>query len=176
MGITFFALLPKSGAFAASTQAAYSALPTADADEDVNEDEPIHAEAHASASRVSLTKPRLSTKQKLEIATPLFLPFMIPLFVVYFAEVSFLGPTRRHDLTLAQYTVNTGVSPTLLYPVPNSQQHPILGSLIHKLSDCEHLCLFPGYLLTYLSSQTTLSGSWSTRLGPRTKRLGGCTR
>lgn len=32
-------------------------------------------------------KPNLSTKEKMEIAKPLFWPFMMPLFVVYFAEV-----------------------------------------------------------------------------------------
>jgi hypothetical protein len=32
-------------------------------------------------------KARLATSEKLAVAKPLFLPFMIPLFVVYFAEV-----------------------------------------------------------------------------------------
>lgn len=37
---------------------------------------------------IPVLKPSLSTKEKLDLAKPLFMPFMIPLFVVYFAEVS----------------------------------------------------------------------------------------
>ena len=88
MSLVFFALLPKSNAFTSGIKASYSAVPTQDQDEDVHDDEPTEVDASTAASRVSLTKPRLSTRQKLEIAKPLFLPFMIPLFVVYFAEVS----------------------------------------------------------------------------------------
>lgn len=36
---------------------------------------------------IPVLKPTLSTSEKLDLAKPLFLPFMIPLFVVYFAEV-----------------------------------------------------------------------------------------
>lgn len=138
MGVTFFALLPKSNAFAASTEQAYSAVPIQDdGDELVNEEEPTEVDASTSTSRVSLTKPRLSTKQKLEIARPLFLPFMIPLFVVFFAEVRQLSENHQSTAnTATQYTVNTGVSPTLLYPIPDRSQHPILGGIIRKLSDC----------------------------------------
>lgn len=39
---------------------------------------------------VPVSKPKLSTKQKLKIAKPLLWSFMIPLFIVYFAEVSYV--------------------------------------------------------------------------------------
>ena len=88
MGVVFFALLPKSDAFGSNGKTAYTAVPASDEADDVNEDEPTESDAVPSTNRFSLTKPRLTTKQKIEIAKPLFLPFMVPLFVVYFAEVS----------------------------------------------------------------------------------------
>ena len=80
---------------------------------------PVDEDAEAEDAPTAPAKMELSTSSKLAIAKPLFLPYMLPLFFVYMAE----------------YTINQGVSPNLLYPIPDRSQHPILGRLIHKLSD-----------------------------------------
>ena len=94
----YLVLLPKSDAFLqqASSDAAYTSVPSVDQDEDddlVDEHAPVrtpnafqHLTPFAS-SQAAITKQSLSTQQKMALARPLFLPFMIPLFVVYFAEV-----------------------------------------------------------------------------------------
>lgn len=46
---------------------------------------------------VPISKSTLSTKQKLEIAKPLFWNFMLPLFVVYFAEVSLNNGVKQQS-------------------------------------------------------------------------------
>lgn len=156
MAASYFLLLPKSSAFRTASKGTldHRYIPVAAVEEqpdgtssadsrrrpqngreevayDVDDDE-VDDTAPVSPGimpeSMALTKPRLSPSEKLKLARPLFLPFMIPLFVVYFAE----------------YTVNTGVSPTLLYPIPDKQEHPILARIIHKLSDCEQVAnLFP---------------------------------
>lgn len=91
-------LLPQSKAFTQqdSHTAAYTSVPSVDQDEEddlVDEHAPVQtpdASRHlvpASSSKASITKQSLTTQQKLALARPLFLPFMIPLFVVYLAEV-----------------------------------------------------------------------------------------
>lgn len=62
---------------------------------------------------------QLSTADKLALARPLFVKYMLPLFFVY----------------LAEYTINTGVAPTLLYPPPIPAQSLLLSSIIKSLRD-----------------------------------------
>lgn len=84
MGLVYFFLLPASYAFR-NTTVEYAAVPTTDEAEsdEVDDIEPTVTTPEA----LSIAKPSLSTAQKLELARPLFWKFMIPLFVVYFAEV-----------------------------------------------------------------------------------------
>ncbi|KAJ8607264.1 hypothetical protein MRB53_040450 [Persea americana] len=49
----------------------------------------------------SLDESAVSLKQKIQKVLPLIKPFMLPMFLVYFAE----------------YTINQGLSPTLLFPI-----------------------------------------------------------
>lgn len=70
----------------------------------------------------------LTFRDKLRLARPLFLPFMLPLFTVYFAE----------------YTINTGIAPTLLYSVPTPDHHGVFSHIIKSLKD-----YYPFYQLTY---------------------------
>ena len=95
----YLALLPKSNAFPQQTprDAAYTFVPSVERDEEddlVDEHAPVqtssasqHVPPYAS-SQAATTKQSLTTQQKMALARPLFFPFMIPLFVVYFAEVS----------------------------------------------------------------------------------------
>ena len=50
-----------------------------------------------------------------------------------------MGHKLIADQHVTQYTVNTGISPNLLYPVPGKTEHAILGRVITKLSDCAWL-------------------------------------
>lgn len=70
----------------------------------------------------------LTFAEKMELLTPMLLPFVLPLVSVYFAE----------------YTINQGVAPTLLFHVPSWEEHPLLSLLIHSLRD-----YYPLYQLTY---------------------------
>ncbi|KAI9620394.1 hypothetical protein H4Q26_013606 [Puccinia striiformis f. sp. tritici PST-130] len=88
---------------------------------------------------------QLSFNDKIRLAKPLLMPYMLPLFAVYFAE----------------YTINTGIAPTLLYPPPTKNHAHSMFSLIFKsLRD-----YYPFWQLTYqiingnlpISSATTTS-------------------
>lgn len=70
----------------------------------------------------------LSFDAKMQILRPMFVPYILPLVTVYFAE----------------YTINQGIAPTLLYPVPQREKHPLLAFLIHTLRD-----YYPLYQLVY---------------------------
>ncbi|KAH9464635.1 hypothetical protein Pst134EB_004157 [Puccinia striiformis f. sp. tritici] len=72
---------------------------------------------------------QLSFNDKIRLAKPLLMPYMLPLFAVYFAE----------------YTINTGIAPTLLYPPPTKNHAHSMFSLIFKsLRD-----YYPFWQLTY---------------------------
>lgn len=73
-------------------------------------------------------KVRLSFNEKMALLKPMLFPFILPLVLVY----------------LAEYTINQGVAPTLLYPVPQPSRHLLLSWLIKRLSD-----YYPLYQLTY---------------------------
>lgn len=70
----------------------------------------------------------LSLSERLELAKPLLVPFMLPLFTVYFAE----------------YTINTGIAPTLLYPIPSPESHTLFSMVFKSLRD-----YYPFWQLTY---------------------------
>lgn len=92
----------------------------------------------------------LSFKRKMELLVPMLWPFILPLVTVYFAE----------------YTINQGVAPTLIYPVPAWTEHPLLNLIIHSLRDW-----YPLYQLTY-QMFVFLSRSYTSvlRLPPIPKR------
>ena len=73
-------------------------------------------------------KVRLTFDEKLALLRPMLLPYILPLVTVYFAE----------------YTINQGVAPTLIYPLPTSTSHPLLSLIIKKLTD-----YYPLYQLVY---------------------------
>lgn len=70
----------------------------------------------------------LSFSDKMKLLKPMLLPYILPLVLVYFAE----------------YTINQGVAPTLLFTVPDPKQHRVLATLIHTLRD-----YYPLYQLVY---------------------------
>ncbi|KNZ79134.1 Protein BTN1 [Termitomyces sp. J132] len=74
----------------------------------------------------------LSANDKWRLVKPLLVKYMLPLFIVY----------------LLEYTINQGIAPTLLYPVPNAKDHPVLSKFIHTIRD-----YYPLWQLVY---QTTV--------------------
>ncbi|GAA5954886.1 hypothetical protein JCM3765_007802 [Sporobolomyces pararoseus] len=145
MALNYFLLLPSFNSFQKSTSSSssetpYSTLTTlSDEDRNNNSDTSPLLEQHDQeeeeaeeeeenndhvVERQMLKKkedelPSLTMKEKFELAKPLFFRFMLPLFFVY----------------LAEYTINSGVAPTLLYEIPNPKESPILSSIIKNLRD-----------------------------------------
>jgi len=74
----------------------------------------------------------LSINDKLRLVRPMLMRYMLPLFMVY----------------LFEYTINQGVAPTLLYPVPSPEGYWFLSKIIHSVRD-----FYPLWQLVY---QTTV--------------------
>ncbi|GAA5943219.1 amino acid transporter YHC3 [Sporobolomyces koalae] len=129
MAGTYFLLLPPLEAFRQVEQARtdYEAIPTLE--DDMTPDSNLETDDQVPrASRGAHEASGLTTRDKFELARPLLVPFMLPLFFVY----------------LAEYTINSGVAPTLLYPVPSPSKSPVLSLAIHSLRD-----YYPLYQLLY---------------------------
>ncbi|KAG8950154.1 battenin CLN3 protein [Tulasnella sp. 424] len=101
---------------AVGTSAAYAAIPTADLTETPAEE---IEENDVQASRGPKIRVTLSVADKLRLVRPLLLKYMLPLFLVYTIE----------------YTINQGIAPTLLYPVPDPSTHPVLRLFIKSVRD-----------------------------------------
>ncbi|GAA5863940.1 hypothetical protein JCM8547_005287 [Rhodosporidiobolus lusitaniae] len=144
MSLTYFLLLPPLSTF----RSASSAFPPASSSADPSSSSPLLADPSASdgedvdsapnglapssrededeeayLARKELedrrNTPSLTTREKVELARPLVKTFMLPLFFVY----------------LAEYTINSGVAPTLLYEVPTKENAPVLHLAIKSLRD-----------------------------------------
>ncbi|GAA5943530.1 hypothetical protein JCM10213_005521 [Rhodosporidiobolus nylandii] len=131
MSLAYFLLLPPLSAFSPSSpflstsQSGYSPL-AADGDASDSDGEDEGADATVAVEEAALRRaaekaalPSLTTQEKVELARPLVRRFMLPLFFVY----------------LAEYTINSGVAPTLLYEVPTRESAPVLHLAIKNLRD-----------------------------------------
>ncbi|KAH7337633.1 batten's disease protein Cln3 [Rhizoctonia solani] len=118
--ITYFFLLPPPGDYTVivgsgvswnNPGSEYTALPRDD----------IEAEDNSPVGVASAVAPLpgLSSSDKWRLVRPLLVKYMLPLFCVYTFE----------------YTINQGISPTLVYPVPDVKEHPVLGGIIKSLRD-----------------------------------------
>ncbi|KAI0752633.1 batten's disease protein Cln3 [Daedaleopsis nitida] len=74
----------------------------------------------------------LTLEDKWTLAKPMLMKYMLPLFCVY----------------LFEYTINQGIAPTLVYPVPTSDAHWLMSRIIHSIRD-----YYPLWQLVY---QTTV--------------------
>ncbi|GAA5887570.1 hypothetical protein JCM16303_004247 [Sporobolomyces ruberrimus] len=125
MALTYLFLLPSLVSFKptslfSTSETPYAVLPTID--DDATSESSSLLEEQQVFERVEREKeklPGLTTKEKFDLAKPLFARFMLPLFFVY----------------LAEYTINSGVAPTLLYEIPNRKDSPVLASMIKNLRD-----------------------------------------
>lgn len=153
MSGTYFLLLPPLTAFrshspfaVASSSQPYSALPADSFPNSEGEEEEELDEQYLEES-VEKGLPALTTAEKIELARPLVRRYMVPLFLVYLAGEQrrrirvLLPPWRVADaqrscyLLLTEYTINSGVAPTLLYQVPTKEDAPVLALVIKSLRD-----------------------------------------
>ncbi|KAG6827711.1 hypothetical protein H0H92_010684 [Tricholoma furcatifolium] len=149
---TYFFVLPHSSAFIGTTSLSeddgsragrstvpYAPLPTTD---DPTGEDTIQSEPKAKVS--------LSANDKWRLVKPLLVKYMLPLFCVY----------------LFEYTINQGIAPTLLYPVPKPEDHPVLGRLIHTIRD-----YYPLWQLVYQTTVFLSRSSISLGIPPLPARL-----
>ncbi|EIW54652.1 batten's disease protein Cln3 [Trametes versicolor FP-101664 SS1] len=92
----------------------------------------------------------LSIEDKWRLAKPMLMKYMLPLFCVY----------------LFEYTINQGISPTLVYPVPTRESHWFMSLLIHSIRD-----YYPLWQLVYQSTVFLSRSSISLGLPPLPGRL-----
>ncbi|KAK0548938.1 battenin CLN3 protein [Tilletia horrida] len=157
MALSFFVILPSPEVVLANadqqSQAEYAALATAEEEAEDEEDEreastrletgqegdedgsqSPRKPLNVSKDDVDLAAPSavagfgLAFSEKMDLLRPMLFVFVLPLAIVY----------------LAEYTINQGVAPTLIYPLPTSQTHPLLAHFIKKFSD-----YYPLYQLCY---------------------------
>ncbi|KAF8452454.1 batten's disease protein Cln3 [Boletus edulis BED1] len=139
--LTYFLLLPRPPAFMDSpSPGSYTPLPEEDPD--------IHAVEVAEGDTLLGQPPKvpvfLTAGDKWRLVKPMVLKYMLPLFLVYTFE----------------YTINQGVAPTLLYPVP-SPRDGILSKIIHSIRD-----YYPLWQLVYQSTVFISRSSISLGIPP----------
>ncbi|KAL0946243.1 hypothetical protein HGRIS_012500 [Hohenbuehelia grisea] len=140
--LTYFFLLPSSASFlysdtpslyeTASPSGDMSTLPytpLAAAEDEAGEEE---GSLRAGVKR----KVALSAADKWRLVQPMLRKYMLPLFLVYTLE----------------YTINQGIAPTLLYPVPSPQKYWLLSKIIHSIRDYYPLWQVSGYPISELFS------------------------
>lgn len=106
----------------------YAALPVFDIEEEETEEAP---------AEIEIKEQHLTTSEKIRIARPLLVRYMLPLFFVYLAGTSDCCREARRSsrFDLVEYTINTGVAPTLIYPIPDPKVQPLLADIIKSLRD-----------------------------------------
>jgi len=92
----------------------------------------------------------LSMSDKWRLVKPMLLKYMLPLFCVY----------------LFEYTINQGIAPTLLYPVPSHDQHPFLAWIIQSIRD-----YYPLWQLVYQTTVFLSRSSISLGISPLPARF-----
>ncbi|KAG1859261.1 batten's disease protein Cln3 [Suillus subluteus] len=132
--VAYFFLLPRPAAFIhQSFSASYTLVPADDLETEVDDDLSAQDDVESRAEpKVTVS---LSAADKWRLVKPMLLKYMLPLFCVYTFE----------------YTINQGVAPTLLYPVPS---HGLISKIIHSVRD-----YYPLWQLVY---QTTVFFSRSS--------------
>lgn len=132
--ITYFFLLPRPAAFS-HLPSSTSYIPISADDVETGIDDDVSTQDDTEISVEPKATAGLSAADKLRLVKPMLLKYMLPLFCVYTFE----------------YTINQGVAPTLLYPVPS---HGLISKIIHSVRD-----YYPLWQLVY---QTTVFFSRSS--------------
>jgi battenin len=144
--LTHFFLLPRPAAFMDSPSPGYAPLP--------EEDPEMPAVEVAEGDTLLGQPPKvpvfLTAGDKWCLVKPMIMKYMLPLFLVYTFE----------------YTINQGVSPTLLYPVPSPERDGLLSKIIHSIRD-----YYPLWQLVYQSTVFISRSSISLGLPPLPEKL-----
>ncbi|KZV95981.1 batten's disease protein Cln3 [Exidia glandulosa HHB12029] len=151
--VVYLVVLPRQEVFAGinddstweepATTAEYAPVPTADPSDVFPA--PAERESSSASEKVSL-----SLEDKWRLVRPLLFKYMLPLFCVYTLE----------------YTINQGIAPTLVYPVPEPATHPILRHVIVSMRD-----FYPLWQLVYQTSVFLSRSSISLGIPPLPARL-----
>ncbi|KAI0074590.1 batten's disease protein Cln3 [Panus rudis PR-1116 ss-1] len=150
--LTYFFVLPRPADFT-NISTHYS-----EAEEDEETNDPAYTPlptdeisapevAEALSSKVGVA---LSLQDKWRLVKPMLPKYMLPLFSVY----------------LLEYTINQGIAPTLVYPVPSPEEYWILSHIIHSIRD-----YYPLWQLVYQASVFLSRSSISFGLPPLPARL-----
>ncbi|KAJ7093914.1 batten's disease protein Cln3 [Mycena belliarum] len=136
--LTYYALLPRPPAFLA-TSAAYEDRPSAAVPYTplATTGDDIDGEEEGSLAAPGPKHVSLSASDKWRLVRPLLVRYMLPLCNL-----------RLPCTPIFEYTINQGIAPTLLYPVPSQGDHPFLSKIIHSVRD-----YYPLWQLVY---QTTV--------------------
>ncbi|KAJ7481736.1 batten's disease protein Cln3 [Mycena latifolia] len=151
--LTYYVLLPRPSAFLASS-AAYEDPPSATTANvpytplATTEDDLAGEEEGSSPSGPKHVS--LSPSDKWRLVRPLLVRYMLPLFCVY----------------LFEYTINQGIAPTLLYPVPSKEEHVLLSKIIKSVRD-----YYPLWQLVYQTTVFFSRSSISIGIPPLPARL-----
>ncbi|TFY77085.1 hypothetical protein EWM64_g6929 [Hericium alpestre] len=154
--LIYFLHLPRSTAFSpvafpasyddpligAPPTTSYTPLPTSEDEAGEN--------GETESIPVILKHSALSSADKWRLAKPLLAKYMLPLFCVY----------------LFEYTINQGVAPTLLYPVPSPDDYPFISGIIHSVRD-----YYPLWQLVYQTTVFFSRSSISLGIPPIPARL-----
>ncbi|KAI9458512.1 batten's disease protein Cln3, partial [Boletus coccyginus] len=142
--LTYFLLLPRPATFMdPPSPGSYSPLP----DEDPDISAVDVAEGDTLLGQPSKVPVFLSARDKWRLVRPMIFKYMFPLFLVYTFE----------------YTINQGVAPTLLYPVPFNG---LLSKIIHSIRD-----YYPLWQLVYQSTVFISRSSISLGIPPLPEKL-----
>ncbi|KAG2098887.1 batten's disease protein Cln3 [Suillus cothurnatus] len=132
--LAYFCLLPRPAAFMhQSFSASYTLVPADDIETEIDDD--LSGQDDVESPVEPKVTVSLSAADKWRLVKPMLLKYMLPLFCVYTFE----------------YTINQGVAPTLLYPVPS---HGLISKIIRSVRD-----YYPLWQLVY---QTTVFFSRSS--------------
>ncbi|KAF5384288.1 hypothetical protein D9615_003218 [Tricholomella constricta] len=152
--VTYFFLLPHRSAFLALSPSTYEDVASPNSEFTLPYS-PIPAGEDEIEEEISLPPGSkwgvaLTANDKWNLVKPLLLKYMLPLFCVY----------------LFEYTINQGIAPTLLYPVPSPEDHPVLSKLIKSIRD-----YYPLWQLVYQTTVFFSRSSISMGLPPLPFRL-----
>ncbi|EMD36899.1 hypothetical protein CERSUDRAFT_83923 [Gelatoporia subvermispora B] len=125
----------------------YMPLPEDDAETDVSVNAQIGMgdDMQSGKGHVALT-----AQDKWKLAKPLIMKYMMPLFCVY----------------LFEYTINQGIAPTLIYPVPSSSEAWLMPKIVHSIRD-----YYPLWQLVYQTTVFFSRSSISIGIPPLPSRL-----
>ncbi|KIJ16386.1 hypothetical protein PAXINDRAFT_113476 [Paxillus involutus ATCC 200175] len=149
---TYFLLLPRPAAFEDSAPSgSYAPLPV---------DEPHVSAVEVTEGDTLLGQPPkvpvfLSPRDKWRLLKPMVLTYMLPLFCVYTFE----------------YTINQGIAPTLLYPVPSPERYGLISKIIHSIRDYYPLWQLVYQSTVFISRSSISLGQRSTTGGPTCRAL-----